>query len=97
MVYQINSTCIRLLWIGEKRTEESFQQFFKKLGAERCKLVEYVCSDMWKPYLKVIQNTIPQAIHILDRFHIVARINKAVDVIRAGEHRHLKKMDLKPY
>ncbi len=90
LVYQINSTCVRLLWIGEKRTEESFQRFFKMLGAEKCKLIEYVCSDMWKPYLKVIKNTIPHAVHILDRFHIVARINKAVDVVRAGEHRQLK-------
>ena len=34
---------------------------------------------MWKPYLKVIRERIGQAVHILDRFHIVSRLNKALD------------------
>ena len=29
--------------------------------------------------------------HILDRFHIVAKLNKAIDEISAGEHRQMKK------
>jgi transposase len=32
--------------------------------------VRHVCSDMWKPYLKVIRQRLPEALHILDRFHI---------------------------
>jgi len=46
---------------------------------------------MWKPYLKVIKKKAGSAIHILDRFHIVARIHKAIDEVRAEEHRKLKK------
>ena len=87
LVYQINSECVRLLWIGRERTEESFSRFFDMLGKERCANILHVCSDMWKAYLKVIRERIPQAVHILDRFHIVARINKAIDEVRAGEHR----------
>ena len=51
---------------------------------------EYVCSDMWRPYLNVIKERVPHAIHILDRFHIVSNINKAIDEVRAGEHRQMK-------
>jgi len=90
LVYQINRNCIRLLWIGKERTEESFTKFFDSLGKERCQIIEHVCSDMWKPYLKVIRERVSQAIHILDRFHIVARLNKALDEVRAGEHRRMK-------
>ena len=89
LVYQINSECVRLLWIGRERTEESFSRFFDMLGKERCANILHVCSDMWKAYLKVIRERIPQAVHILDRFHIVARINKAIDEVRAGEHRSM--------
>lgn len=90
LVYQINSGSVRLLWIGRERTRETFAKFFDMLGKERSTLIEYVCSDMWKPYLQVIKQRINQAVHILDRYHIVARINKALDAVRAGEHRRMK-------
>ena len=96
LVYQINNNCVRLLWIGQKRTEESFSHFFKSLGSSKCNLIEYVCSDMWKPYLNVIKKKIPQAIHILDRFHIVMRLNKALDAVRADEHKQLKRDGYEP-
>jgi transposase len=45
---------------------------------------------MWKPYLDVIREQCAQALHILDRFHIVAKMNKALDEVRAGEARQMK-------
>lgn len=95
LVYQINPGCIRLLWIGLERTEASFQEFFNLLG-ETSKEIKFVCSDMWKPYLKVIKERIDQAVHILDRFHIVARLNKALDEVRAWEHRRMKEEGYEP-
>src|SRR5258707_12318871 len=32
LVYQIESSCTRLLWVGKERTTESFQQFFTVIG-----------------------------------------------------------------
>jgi len=90
LVYQINSGSVRLLWVGRERTQKTFNSFFDMIGEERVRLIEYVCSDMWKAYLKVIKTRIPQAVHILDRFHIVANLNKALDKVRAGEHRKLQ-------
>ena len=90
LVYQIDPKCVRLLWIGKERTEKSFSKFFDLMGNKRCERIEFVCSDMWKPYLNVIKNRISTAVHILDRFHIVARLNKALDEVRADEHRKMK-------
>ena len=45
---------------------------------------------MWKPYLGVIRDKCSQALNILDRFHIVAKVNKALDEIRAAEARRMK-------
>lgn len=90
LVYQIDPGMRRLIWIGNDRTEATFNSFFVWFSEEHCKKIVAVCSDMWKPYLKVIANHIPNALHILDRFHIAQHLNKAVDEVRAGEHKQLK-------
>jgi transposase len=70
--------------------------FFRWFGKERTGNLRYICSDMWKPYLKVIAKKATQAIHILDRFHIMAHLNKAIDEVRAGEARELKEKGYAP-
>ena len=96
VVYQINRDRIRLLWVGEKRTAKTLLRFFRWLGKPRTKQLEYVCSDMWKPYLKVTAKKAWQAIHILDRFHIVAHMNKAIDKVRAAEVKELERKGYVP-
>jgi len=54
------------------RTRESFQQFFTLIGKELSERIEFVCSDMWKPYLDLIKQHCTHALNILDRFHVVA-------------------------
>jgi transposase len=84
LVYQIDQEFIRLLWVGRERTIESFRGFFTLIGPELAAGIEFVCSDMWEPYLKVIREKCSQALNILDRFHIVAKMNKALDEVRAA-------------
>ena len=47
---------------------------------------------MWKPYLNVIARHAPNALNILDRYHIAAKMNKAIDEVRAQETRALKRL-----
>lgn len=89
LVYQIDDLT-RLLWVGQERTIETFEKFFQMIGPEVASGIEFVCSDMWKPYLKVIRERCSQALHVLDRFHIVAKMNDAVDDVRAEEARKMK-------
>jgi transposase len=96
LVYQIEQECTRLLWVGKERTVESFEQFFTLIGATLSEKIEYVCSDMWKPYLRVIRERCSNAVNILDRFHIVAKMNKALDEVRAGEARRLAQDGYEP-
>ncbi len=96
MVYQIDAGTTRLLWIGEHRTVKTFLQFFRFFGKARSLELKYVCSDMWRPYLKVIEKKAGQAIHILDRFHIVAKLNKVIDEVRAAEHRQMNEDGYEP-
>jgi transposase len=89
LVYQIDLDVTRLLWVGKERTIESSQGFFTTIGDEVASKIVFVCSDMWQPYLKVIREKCSEALHILDRFHIVAKMNKALDEVRAGESRRM--------
>lgn len=91
LVYQIQEGCKRLLWVAADRTEESLRGFFKMLGEAGSSALQFVCSDMWKPYLTTIAEEAGQAIHVLDRFHIMARMNKAIDQVRAEEAKRMKR------
>jgi len=89
LVYQINAGARRLLFIGKERRARTLLRFFRDFGKERCEALKYVCSDMWRPYVKVITKKAVNALHILDRFHIVQNLNKAIDKIRAEEIKRL--------
>ena len=96
LVYQIDTHRKRLLWIGENRSEATIKAFFTWFTPDRAMLLKYVCSDMWKPYLKVIAKRASGAIHVLDRFHIMSHFSKAIDEVRAGEARDMKRRGLDP-
>jgi len=90
MVYQLNAGARRLLWCGPERKVKTLLQFFKEFGPERSARLRFICSDMWGPYLNVIAKKAPQALNILDRFHIMRKFNEAIDEIRRDEVRQFK-------
>lgn len=96
VVYQLDEGCRRLLYVGKQRTAKTLLKFFRQLDKSCITGIQYVCSDMWKAYQKVIRKKLPHALHILDRFHIVALLNKAVDEVRRSEAKTLKDKGYEP-
>ena len=96
LVYQIDADCRRLLWIGQDRTVKTLLRFFRWFGPPRTAALRFVCSDMWKPYLRVVAKKAGAALHVLDRFHITAHMSKAIDDVRAHEARTLRARGLAP-
>jgi len=90
LVYQIDAGIRRLIYVGKDRTTKTLLRFFFEFGKERTALLKFICSDMWSPYLKVIRKKAPQALNILDRFHIVGHLTKAVNQVRVDEVKKLK-------
>lgn len=97
LVYQLDVGRRRLLYVVEGRSIKSLLRFFvmlkregRRTGVDLLGQIGFVCSDMWRAYIKVIQKKLPGALHILDRYHIVANLNKALDQVRAEEARQLK-------
>ena len=91
LVYQINGSCRRLLWVAESRTHATINSFFEWFGEARSRALEVVCSDMWKPYLKAIRQHAGHALNVLDKFHIIAHLNAAVDQTRRREAAELRR------
>ena len=89
VVYQINEGCKRLLWIGKDRKKSTLEAFFNWFGKGPTSGLQAIASDMWEPFLSVIAERVPWALNVLDRFHITANVNKAVDKVRAEEARTL--------
>ena len=96
LVYQIDEGCKRLLWIGPDRTAKTLLRFFRFLGKQRSAKLQFVCSDMWQAYLKVIAKKVPHALHVLDRFHVMQKMSKAIDKVRAAEARQMKEDGYEP-
>ena len=90
LVYQIDQGCKRLLWIGRERKVKTLLGFFRWFGKLHSQSLRFICSDMWKPYLRVVAKKASQAIHVLDRFHVMSHLSKAIDEVRAKEAREIK-------
>jgi transposase len=90
VIYQIDSHCRRLLWVGRRRTQATLRRGLLGLGPEVVQGLRFVCSDMWQAYLKVVAAEASQALHVLDRFHITTHMNQAVDQVRRAESSRLR-------
>jgi transposase len=96
LVYQIDPARKRLLWIGQARRATTLLRFFRWFGKERTAALTFLCSDMWKPYLKVVAKKAGHALHVLDRFHIAKHMNDAIDQVRRAEVRSLRQRGRQP-
>ena len=95
LVYQIDAgarRCSGLAWIGPRRA----CGVLPDVDRDAKRSIRYLCSDMWKPYLNVLAQEVSGAIHVLDRFHIMQAMNKAIDEVRAEEARQLKRDGYEP-
>jgi transposase len=49
-----------------------------------------VCTDIWEGYISAVQEVLPDAMIVIDRFHIARHYRDAVDELRKQEVRRLK-------
>jgi len=73
-----------VIWVGDKRKEETLNQFFFELGKRKCKKIIVAVMDMWDPFIKSVKNNTNAEI-VFDKFHIAKKVNEALDSIRKSE------------
>ncbi|AQS52726.1 hypothetical protein BW727_101070 [Jeotgalibaca dankookensis] len=82
--------------ILEDRRNKSIMDYFMRFPQEQRAKVKTVVVDLYGPYQKLFQALFPQAELIIDRFHIVTQVNRALNMARVSFMNTLKKSkDLK--
>lgn len=64
------------------RSKEAIRSHFQQLGQAFCQQIESVCFDMWSAYYHVSLELFPNAVHVVDRFHVVKLLNEVLDKFR---------------
>lgn len=76
----------------EKRNKEVIEEYLRGLGSEVLSQIEEVSMDLWKPYKSVVEELIPNAQIVADRFHVMKHINEELDKKRKEERREAEKI-----
>ena len=64
------------------RTKGSLTRFFRDQGADWCRRVEIVVSDGSRSYQAAIAQYLPDALHVLDRFHVARWFTEGLTLVR---------------
>lgn len=72
-----NNTVLDLL---VNRNQDTIAKYLTGLkGKDK---IQYVAMDMWRPYKTAVNAVLPQAIVVIDKFHIVKMANEAMEKVR---------------
>lgn len=83
----------RIVWVGKGRKASTLEQFFAGMTKEQKAAVEAVAMDMWDPYIKAVEESLPQSVQIVfDFFHVVSAFNKVIDKVRNAEYKKARGM-----
>jgi transposase len=66
---------------GYKETSEALAS----LGKDKLEKIRFASLDMWDPYIKAVQEQCPNAKLVFDKFHVVKKVNEALDKVRKME------------
>lgn len=75
----------------EHRTQDHLKPFFKDLpDGDK---VEWVCTDMWRPFKRSFAQYLPNAKLVIDKFHVVKMASEALEEERKKYQVQLSKAD----
>lgn len=79
-----------VVWAGKGRSADSLSPFFEALGEEGRAKIEVVTIDMAQGYIKAVEESLPNAQIVFDRFHVQQLASDAVDELRREIQRETK-------
>lgn len=73
------------------RKKETLDKYFGGLNEQDKKNIKTVSIDMWKPYYLSVKEKLPHAKIVVDRFHVMQNLNKAITSCRREIQQKTKK------
>lgn len=83
--------------IVENRQQHYLSDYFMRYSLESRRKVKSVTIDMYSPYFRVIKDSFPNAKIIIDRFHIVQLLNRALNQVRIREMKKIRYLQPRDY
>lgn len=77
-----------VLDVLKDRKKASLEDWLEARGAAWCAQVEVYCADMGDAYHEAAQAKLPNALPVVDRFHVMKNLNDAVTKARRAIQRH---------
>ncbi len=90
----VNQTIIDIL---PGRKKEDLIEYFSKWALEQRDRIKVFSMDMWSPYKAVAEAVFPNAEIVVDKFHLVALINKSLDDIRKASQNDVSDLHKKQF
>jgi transposase len=83
----------RVVWAAPGRSSDTLGAFFDEMGEERCAKIECVTMDMAGGYIKAVEERLPEAQIVFDRFHVQRLASDALDEVRRAQLREIRGTD----
>jgi transposase len=85
----VNQQTKAVIDVLDDRKMQTLQSWFEAVPEEERAQIETIAMDMWDPYIGAVRNTVEgwEEKVCFDRFHVSSHYGKALDKIRANEHR----------
>jgi len=82
----------RVLEVVPGRSLESAESLWRKLPKEQRQGIKAIAMDMWEAFMTASKRNAPQADIVHDKFHTIAYLTKAVDIVRRKENKDMLKL-----
>jgi transposase len=82
---------LHLLAVLPDRLKATVITWLQTMPAVLRKRITTVCCDIWEGYITAVQEVLPNATIVIDRFHVARHYRDAVDELRKHEVRRLQK------
>ena len=82
---------VRMLAVLGDRKKETVKEFLRGIPAHLRSSIETVCTDMYDGFINAVEEEIPSATVVADRFHVAKKYRECADNLRKQEVGRLKK------
>ena len=81
-----------VLAVLKGREKKTVVEFLQTIPARLKKTIQEVCSDLYEGFLSAVEEVLPEARLVADRFHVTKLYRAAVDALRKVEMKELKSL-----
>jgi len=82
---------LRVLAVLPDRTKATLVQWLQSVPERRKQQIQTVCTDMWEAYVAAVEEVLPHAAIVIDRYHVAVHYRDCADTLRKQELKRLRK------